>query len=88
MSPGSLGLLFSTFFIGYAAFNFIGGWAADRWGGKRVFSGAVLMWSLLCGATGLASGFGLAAGSAHLVRHGRGSACDNDQQAREQLVPA
>ncbi|RQU96531.1 MFS transporter [Burkholderia cenocepacia] len=58
MSPSSLGLLFSTFFIGYAAFNFIGGWAADRWGGKRVFSGAVLTWSLLCGATGLASGFG------------------------------
>ncbi|PRY09186.1 sugar phosphate permease [Paraburkholderia sp. BL6665CI2N2] len=58
MSPGSLGLLFSTFFIGYAAFNFIGGWAADRWGGKRVFSGAILTWSLFCGATGLATGFG------------------------------
>jgi ACS family hexuronate transporter-like MFS transporter len=58
MSPRSLGLLFSTFFIGYAAFNFIGGWAADRWGGKRVFSGAILTWSLLCGATGLATGFG------------------------------
>ncbi|WP_343654297.1 MFS transporter [Paraburkholderia caribensis] len=58
LSPGTLGLLFSTFFIGYAAFNFIGGWAADRWGGKRVFSGAILMWSLLCGATGLATGFG------------------------------
>ncbi|KER69933.1 hexuronate transporter [Burkholderia cepacia] len=58
MSPSSLGLLFSTFFIGYAAFNFIGGWAADRWGGKRVFSGAILTWSLLCGATGLATGFG------------------------------
>lgn len=58
LSPGSLGLLFSTFFIGYAVFNFIGGWAADRWGGKRVFSGAILAWSLLCGATGLATGFG------------------------------
>ncbi len=58
MSPARLGLLFSAFFIGYAVFNFIGGWAADRWGGKRVFSGAVLMWSLLCGATGFATGFG------------------------------
>jgi MFS family permease len=58
MSPASMGLVFSTFFIGYAAFNFIGGWAADRWGGKRVFSGAILMWSLLCGATGFAAGFG------------------------------
>jgi len=58
ISPASLGLVFSTFFVGYAAFNFIGGWAADRWGGKRVFSGAILSWSLLCGATGLAAGFG------------------------------
>ncbi|CAB3650046.1 Hexuronate transporter [Paraburkholderia sediminicola] len=58
LSPSSLGLLFSTFFIGYAVFNFIGGWAADRWGGKRVFSGAILTWSLFCGATGLATGFG------------------------------
>ncbi|MBU9269987.1 MFS transporter [Burkholderia gladioli] len=58
ISPAHLGLVFSTFFVGYAAFNFIGGWAADRWGGKNVFSGAILLWSLLCGATGLASGFG------------------------------
>lgn len=58
ISPANLGLVFSTFFIGYAAFNFIGGWAADRWGGKCVFSAAILAWSLLCGATGLAAGFG------------------------------
>jgi len=58
LSPASLGLVFSTFFIGYAAFNFIGGWAADKWGGKNVFSGAILIWSVLCGATGLATGFG------------------------------
>jgi MFS transporter, ACS family, aldohexuronate transporter len=58
LSPANLGLVFSTFFIGYAVFNTIGGWAADRWGGKRVFSGAILMWSVLCGTTGLATGFG------------------------------
>lgn len=58
LSPANLGLVFSTFFIGYAVFNTIGGWAADRWGGKKVFSGAILAWSLLCGATGLATGFG------------------------------
>jgi ACS family hexuronate transporter-like MFS transporter len=58
LSPADLGLVFSTFFIGYAVFNTIGGWAADRWGGKRVFSGAILMWSVLCGTTGLATGFG------------------------------
>lgn len=58
LSPASLGFVFSTFFIGYAAFNFIGGWAADKWGGKNVFSTAILLWSVLCGATGLATGFG------------------------------
>ena len=58
LSPANLGLVFSTFFIGYAVFNTLGGWAADRWGGKRVFSGAILMWSVLCGTTGLATGFG------------------------------
>lgn len=58
LSPAHLGLAFSTFFIGYAMFNAIGGWAADRWGGKKVFSGAILAWSVLCGATGLATGFG------------------------------
>jgi ACS family hexuronate transporter-like MFS transporter len=58
MSPANLGLVFSTFFIGYAVFNTIGGWAADRWGGKRVFSCAILTWSVLCGTTGLATGFG------------------------------
>ena len=58
LSPANLGLVFSTFFIGYAVFNTIGGWAADRWGGKRVFSCAILTWSVLCGTTGLATGFG------------------------------
>lgn len=58
LSPSRLGLVFSTFFIGYALFNFIGGWAADKWGGKKVFSSAILIWSLLCGATGFATGFG------------------------------
>jgi len=86
LSPASLGLVFSTFFIGYAAFNFIGGWAADRWGGKNVFSGAILIWSVLCGATGLATGFG----SLLAVRtfFGRGSAGNNHQQDGQQLVPA
>lgn len=38
LSPSQLGVVFSGFFVGYALFNFIGGWAADRFGGKRVFS--------------------------------------------------
>lgn len=57
LSPANLGLIFSAFFFGYAVFNFIGGWAADRWGGKKVFSGAIFAWSVVCAATGLATGF-------------------------------
>ena len=34
LSPADLGLIFSSFFLGYALFNFIGGWAADRIGGR------------------------------------------------------
>ena len=34
LSPADLGLIFSSFFLGYALFNFVGGWAADRIGGR------------------------------------------------------
>src|SRR4051812_50167607 len=38
LSPADLGLIFSSFFLGYALFNFVGGWAADRIGGRLVFA--------------------------------------------------
>ncbi|MHC1481378.1 MFS transporter [Frateuria aurantia] len=52
-----MGLLFSAFFIGYCVFCFIGGWAADRFGPRKVFAWAVGIWSLFCGATAVASSF-------------------------------
>src|SRR5690349_2490527 len=55
--PAQLGIVFSAFFIGYSVFCFVGGWAADRWGPKRVFAVAMLWWSLFCGATAFATGF-------------------------------
>jgi ACS family hexuronate transporter-like MFS transporter len=57
LTPADLGLIFSSFFVGYAAFNFIGGWASDKLGGKRVFTLAMGVWSTFCALTAAATGF-------------------------------
>ncbi len=49
-----MGVVFSSFFIGYALFNFVGGVLSDRMGAKKVFGAAMGIWSLFCGATALA----------------------------------
>lgn len=58
LGPADLGIVFSSFFIGYAIFNFVGGWSADRFGGRLVFTLAMAVWSLFCGLTAVAVGFG------------------------------
>jgi MFS transporter, ACS family, hexuronate transporter len=58
LSPADLGIVFSSFFIGYAIFNFVGGWSADRFGGRLVFTLAMAVWSLFCGLTAVAVGLG------------------------------
>ncbi|WP_428375248.1 MFS transporter [Lichenicoccus sp.] len=57
LSPSSLGVVFSTFFIGYAIFAFVGGQLADRYGPRRVYIWAATGWSLLSALTGAATGF-------------------------------
>jgi D-galactonate transporter len=57
LTPADLGLIFSSFFVGYAVFNFIGGWASDKLGGKRVFTLAMGVWSTFCALTAAATGF-------------------------------
>ncbi|WP_233855811.1 MFS transporter [Paraburkholderia sp. HD33-4] len=57
-SHAQMGVVFSSFFIGYALFNFVGGLASDKVGAKRVFGTAMGVWSVFCGATALASGIG------------------------------
>jgi D-galactonate transporter len=57
LTPADLGLIFSSFFVGYAVFNFIGGWASDKLGGKRVFTLAMAVWSTFCALTAAATGF-------------------------------
>jgi len=43
--------VFSVFFFGYAAFCFVGGYAADRIGARNVFAIAAVVWSVFCGLT-------------------------------------
>lgn len=56
LTTGEMGIIFSSFFVGYAAFNFIGGWAADRYGAKTTLLLAMVLWSLFSGLTVLTVG--------------------------------
>ena len=57
LDAAHLGIIFSAFFAGYALFNFIGGYAADVLGPKRVFTLAMILWSAFCALTAAAVGF-------------------------------
>jgi MFS transporter, ACS family, hexuronate transporter len=52
-----LGFIFSSFFAGYALFSFLGGYASDVFGPKRVFTVSMTVWSVFCGLTAAAVGF-------------------------------
>ncbi|SDM21611.1 Sugar phosphate permease [Methylobacterium phyllostachyos] len=57
LSPSELGVIFSTFFFGYALFAFVGGQLADLYGPRSVYSWAAASWSVLCMLTGAVTGF-------------------------------
>jgi ACS family hexuronate transporter-like MFS transporter len=57
LTPTEKGMIFSSFFVGYALFCFIGGYLADRFGPKKVMTCAMSFWSVLCGLTALAFNF-------------------------------
>lgn len=57
LDAAQLGIIFSSFFAGYALFTFIGGYASDLFGPKRVFALSMSVWSVFCGLTAAAVGF-------------------------------
>ncbi|WP_419881973.1 MFS transporter [Peribacillus sp. B-H-3] len=57
LSATQLGIIFSSFSVGYAIFNFIGGVASDKYGAKLTLFVAMIVWSLFSGAVALAVGF-------------------------------
>ena len=54
LDPAQLGIVFSSFSFGYAAFCFVGGYASDRFGPKTVMTVSMTAWSIFCGLTALA----------------------------------
>ena len=56
-SPSEMGAIFSSFFIGYSLFGVVGGYLADRFGPTRVYAVTMAAWSLMCGATIVATNF-------------------------------
>jgi len=57
IDDAQMGFIFSSFFVGYCALCFIGGWAADKFGPKRVFAWAACTWSIFCGLTAFITGY-------------------------------
>ena len=57
LNSEQFGLIFGSFFFGYALFNFVGGVATDRYGPTLVMGLSVGFWSLFCGLTAVATGF-------------------------------
>lgn len=57
LTATQLGIVFSSFSIGYAVFNFLGGVASDKFGAKMTLFVAMIVWSLFSGAMVLIVGF-------------------------------
>lgn len=53
LSATALGGILSAFFIGYAGCQIPGGWLADKFGPRRVITGALAVWSLFTALTGM-----------------------------------
>lgn len=51
LNPFESGLILSSFFVGYALFNFVGGYLSDKIGPKKVMGTAMAVWSIFCGLT-------------------------------------
>lgn len=60
LTDQEMGLVFSAFVAGYAIFQIPGGWLADRFGPRKVLTGALLWWSVLSAMTALAAASSLA----------------------------
>ncbi|CAH0153745.1 Hexuronate transporter [Peribacillus sp. Bi96] len=56
LTPTQMGIVFSSFSVGYAVFNFLGGMASDRYGAKLTLFVAMIIWSIFSGAIALTFG--------------------------------
>ena len=77
LTDQQMGLVFSSFVIGYALFQVPGGWLGDRWGARIVLTIGLLWWSCFTAMTAMATTSSLAGlfgivGALALVRFGLG----------------
>ena len=56
-TPAEMGMIFSSFFLTYPLFCFIGGYLSDIYGPKKTLAFAMAVWSLFAGAPAIAWGF-------------------------------
>lgn len=54
LNPSTMGVVLSTFFVGYAVMQIPGGWLADKFGSKKAIIGALFLWSVFTLGTGYA----------------------------------
>lgn len=59
INAAQTGIILSSFFMGYALFNFVGGYLSDVYGPKKVLGGSMTAWSVFCGLTAAAFNFPL-----------------------------
>ncbi len=59
--PEQVGLVLSSFFWGYLWLQMLGGWMADRFGGKRVLAAGVALWSIATFLTPIAAAWSFGA---------------------------
>ncbi len=55
LTDQEMGIIFSSFVIGYALFQIPGGWLGDRWGSRVVLTAAVVWWSVFTALTAVAA---------------------------------
>ena len=51
LSDVQFGAMSSVFLLGYALFQTLAGWIADKWGPRRALAGAVLWWGIFTALT-------------------------------------
>src|SRR5258708_616941 len=57
LGPKAMGLVWLGWYTGYAIFQLPSGWVAERYGSKMALTLFIVLWSLLTGIVGLATGF-------------------------------
>jgi MFS family permease len=84
----ALGIILSSFFVGYTLLQIPGGWLADRFGGKLILSCGVLWWSLFTLITPLARSITGMAAFRTLMGLGEGVNFPSIQSLTARWIPA